>query len=88
MNAVIRLDVPDFQIGEPVSVYFKDTMLKKSVCEEERVYVNLVISWLREIAINNMYNNRQMGFVDAVEEIRDRAATGLANYLKDKGKSI
>ena len=35
MKAVIRLDVPDWQIGQKVSVYFPDTMLKKSVCEKE-----------------------------------------------------
>lgn len=32
-KAVIRLDVPDWQIGSEVSVYFKDTMLKKGTCE-------------------------------------------------------
>ena len=36
MKAVIRLDVPDFQIGQPVTVYFKDTMQKKGYCEPDR----------------------------------------------------
>lgn len=35
MKAVIRLDVPDWQIGQPVSVFFKDTMVKKAVCEKD-----------------------------------------------------
>lgn len=35
MKAIIRLDVPDWQIGQNVSVYFPDTMLKKAVCEKE-----------------------------------------------------
>ena len=35
MNAVIRLDVPDWQIGQPVTVYFKDTMQKTGICEPE-----------------------------------------------------
>ena len=35
MKTVIRLDVPEFQIGQPVTVFFKDTMEKHGVCEEE-----------------------------------------------------
>ena len=34
VSAVIRLEVPDFQIGSPVTVYFKDTMKKNGVCDE------------------------------------------------------
>ena len=37
MKAVIKLDVPDFQIGEDVTVYFKDTMMKKGVCEADTI---------------------------------------------------
>ena len=37
MKAVIKLDVPDFQIGQPVVVYFKDTMRKEGICELETV---------------------------------------------------
>lgn len=37
VKAVIRLDVPDWQIGQEVSVYFKDTMMKKGICEKESV---------------------------------------------------
>lgn len=33
MKAVIELDVPDWQIGQDVSVYFPDTMLKHGKCE-------------------------------------------------------
>ena len=36
MKAVIKLDVPDFQIGQPVTVYFRDTMQKKGYCEPDR----------------------------------------------------
>lgn len=35
MKAVIRLDVPEFQIGQFVNVYFKDTMMKTGICEAE-----------------------------------------------------
>ena len=37
MKAVIRLDVPDWQIGQPVTVYFKDTMQKNGVCEADDI---------------------------------------------------
>ena len=33
IKAVIELDVPEWQIGQPVTVYFKDTMCKRGVCE-------------------------------------------------------
>lgn len=36
VKAVIRMDVPEWQIGQPVTVYFKDTMCKTGVCEAEK----------------------------------------------------
>ena len=33
MKAMILLDVPDFQIGQEVMVYFPDTMKKHGKCE-------------------------------------------------------
>lgn len=35
VNAIIRLNIPDYQIGEEVSIYFKDTMMVKGVVEKE-----------------------------------------------------
>lgn len=35
MKAVIEVDVPEYQIGQEVSVYFKDTMCIKGVCQED-----------------------------------------------------
>ena len=37
MNAVIRLDVPDWQVGKDVTVFFPDTMMKKGKCEKEEL---------------------------------------------------
>ena len=37
MKAIIRLDVPEWQIGQEVSVYFPDTMIKKSVCDADEI---------------------------------------------------
>ena len=35
MKAIIRIDVPEFQIGQEVSVYFKDTMMVNGICEND-----------------------------------------------------
>ena len=34
MKAVIELDVPDWQIGQDVTVIFRDTMVKHGVCKK------------------------------------------------------
>lgn len=36
MKAIIKIDVPGYQIGQEVSIYFKDTMNVKGICEAER----------------------------------------------------
>ena len=36
MKAIIRIGVPEYQIGQEVSCYFKDTMNVKGICEAER----------------------------------------------------
>lgn len=33
MKAIIKLDVPEWQIGKEVSIYFPDTMMKHAICE-------------------------------------------------------
>ena len=33
MKAIIQLDVPDWQIGQDVTVYFPDTMMEHAKCE-------------------------------------------------------
>ncbi len=37
MKAIIKLDVPDYQIGQEVSIYFKDTMMIKGVVQESEI---------------------------------------------------
>lgn len=37
MKAVIYIDVPEWQIGQNVSVYFPDTMLKHGICEAVKI---------------------------------------------------
>lgn len=36
MKAIIEVDVPDYQIGQEVSIYFKDTMMKKGIVQEPK----------------------------------------------------
>lgn len=35
MQAIIRVDVPEWQIGEEVTICFKDSMLTKGICEKD-----------------------------------------------------
>ena len=35
MKAIIKLDIPDFQIGQKVNIYFPDTMMIRGVVEKE-----------------------------------------------------
>lgn len=64
MNAVIYLDVPDWQIGQDVSIYFPDTMVKHCKCEllkEQEAVVRCkdCISFYKN---DNMFNtNAQKG---------------------------
>lgn len=44
MMAVIYLDVPDWQIGQEVSVYFPDTMMKKAVCGAAQIETVPILS--------------------------------------------
>ena len=48
VDAIIKVRVPEWQIGEEVSVYFKDTMHTRSICEKED----------KEKINENIYNNR------------------------------
>ena len=36
-KAIIEIDVPEFQIGQEVSIYFKDTMMIKGIVREYKV---------------------------------------------------
>ncbi len=36
MKAIIQIDVPDYQIGQEVNIYFKDTMMIKGVVQEPK----------------------------------------------------
>lgn len=48
VDAIIRIKVPKWQIGEEVKIYFKDTMYISGICEKED----------KEKINENIYNNR------------------------------
>lgn len=48
VNAIIRIKVPEWQIGEEVKIYFKDTMYIRALCEKED----------KEKTNENIYSNR------------------------------
>jgi len=50
MKAIIKLDVPDWQIGKKVSVYFPDTMVLNSICTNKR---QIVKDWLSTFNTNS-----------------------------------
>lgn len=56
VKAAIYLDVPDYQIGEEVTVHFKDTMSTHGVC----------VAKTEPILFNTVYNEETMeiAFVD------------------------
>jgi hypothetical protein len=39
LKAVVKLDVPEWQLWQPVTVYFRDTMKKTGVCKPEQAAV-------------------------------------------------
>ena len=46
MKAMILLDVPEWQIGQEVTVHFPDTMMKKAKCEVvQTVIPSLTRDW-------------------------------------------
>ena len=48
VKAVIYLDVPEYQIGEPVSVYFKDSMYIHGICEARTMDESLMLELIEE----------------------------------------
>ncbi len=56
----------------------------KLLVSQDEMYTNFVISWLREIYLNNIDWDEQISFLNAIEDIRDRAFYGLKQYFHDK----
>ena len=60
MKAIIRLEVPEHQIGQEVSCCFKDTMSVKGICEKAEPS-----EWEHDHDVLKAYDN---GFDDGLEK--------------------
>lgn len=70
MKAIIKLDVPDWQIGKKVSVYFPDSMVSNSICEIDNM------EWIKD---------NQLGMRDATEEERKSTQDYINSISKPTG---
>lgn len=70
MKAVIKLDIPDYQIGQEVSVYFKDTMCIKGVCQEDSTIEELkkIKAEIEEVCLLRGIDQ----IVDNIKEMNER----------------
>ena len=59
MKAIIRVNVPDWQIGQEVSLYFPDTMTIKGTCEKEKTG-----TWLTQSEFCDKMGIRPSGLID------------------------
>ena len=64
MKSVIKLDIPEYQIGEVVTVYFKDTMIKKGIIEVDQNIDNIK----EEIKVALEYANKDIDLMPEQEE--------------------
>ena len=64
MKAIIRLDVPDWQIGQEVKVYFPDTMCVKGICEDEE---NILKDTLGSSYLNGKEANKLLDYLNGDE---------------------
>ena len=78
-KAIIKIDVPDWQIGQEVSIYFPDTMSVKGTVEEVEVLYaeDLLGDFLRmvEEKVKRLTNldtiNGLLGAIPMVRELLD-----------------
>lgn len=70
MKAIIEVDVPEFQIGQEVSIYFKDTMMIKGIVQElsgDLISRQAVLDILEREG--HKWGNDYRDWVDAVNEV-------------------
>ena len=60
----------------------KDTL--ELIKEEPKIYEGMVLSWLSELALNNVGYDEEMTFVEAIEAICERVEIGLCSFFEDK----
>jgi hypothetical protein len=83
MKAIIKLDVPDYQIGQEVHIYFKDTMMVKGICEEAEInQVMLGLTTPEEFVrkIDWLYHEYGKRF--------NNSEPAIIEWLKQKGSEV
>lgn len=83
MKAIIEIDVPDWQIGEEVTVLFPDTMTIRAVCERKKPTFDARKTpgtW------NGLNGGTHYGTYFDMEDVnRVRAMTEIASALREYG---
>lgn len=84
MKAIIEIDVPEFQIGQEVKIYFKDTMTTTGIVQKQepnRVNEN------KEI-INHFLASAAENKTGTFEQITSWHLGAINSYLADISKSL
>jgi len=79
MKTIIKLDVPEYQIGQEVSIYFKDTMMIKGVVQKPKTG-----HWKR-ISIDK-YVQHAMAYYKC--SVCDKDIIGTHNYCPNCGAKM
>ena len=83
MNAIIKVDVPEWQIGQDVTIVFRDTMVIHAVCEKRYQNKNQRYNpgfW------NGLNGGKYYGqYFDMEDENRVREMTEIASVLAKHG---
>lgn len=60
------------------------TRLENEMLEAQEIYyAGLVSSWLSEIIVNSIRDDKPRTYSDVAEDIKFRAQTGLTKYFRD-----
>ena len=73
MRAIIEVDVPDHQIGQEVSIYFKDTMMIKGIVQEpsdDSISRQAVLDRKYVVEVKNMWHMTEEIEVVNVDDIK------------------
>lgn len=93
MKAIIQIDVPNYQIGQEVSIYFKDTMMIKGIVQEpcgDAISRQAVIDGINEYFHDEYYQRtsiqdcRDCLIEDVIKDIppvTPQSKTGLGDIL-------
>ena len=91
MQAIIRVDVPEWQIGEEVTICFKDSMLKKGICEKDtkpkKNETDAKYARINSMLFNYYENKREKSLRDAIRSVDcDPYMDIIVFYYRDRMK--